>query len=66
MLRLHKDHKNAKTAQAGLEGARDRRWLLCYINRLALNVAGGWRWPGPKNEPLPPELHTIDGDTLCE
>ena len=60
-----KKTKKTKIEEAGLEGAWDRRRLLCYINRLALNVAGGWRWPGPNNEPLPPEFHTIDGDTLC-
>ena len=37
--------------EAGLEWARDRRRLLCFINRFALNAAGGSRWPGPEKEP---------------
>ena len=65
MLRLHEDHTDTKIAQAGLEGALDRCWLLRYINRLALNVPGGLHWPGPQKELLPPEFHTIDGNTLC-
>ena len=36
-----KKTKKTKIEEAGLEGAWDRRRLLCYINRLALNAPGG-------------------------